>query len=132
MWRCLAEKNPVRFAAERWHPCNQTIVMTKNYVFRSRTKHIELRRHSIRKLVQKGEIQLEFFTTKNKNWASSVWKCHVLRKVTKTCVWSMDCVLSVILMNWAGSSKELMAENLSCIQVVSWTLDRINTLVLRI
>ena len=37
-----------------------TIPMTKNSMFDSRTRHIELRHHFIRKLVQEGEIQLEF------------------------------------------------------------------------
>jgi hypothetical protein len=40
-----------------------TIPMTKNSMFHSRTRHIELRHHFIRKLVQEGEIQLEFLNT---------------------------------------------------------------------
>uniref|UniRef100_A0A5B7BA83 Retrovirus-related Pol polyprotein from transposon TNT 1-94 n=1 Tax=Davidia involucrata TaxID=16924 RepID=A0A5B7BA83_DAVIN len=40
------------------------IAMSKNPVFHSRTKHIELRHHFIRDLVQKGEIQLKFVNTK--------------------------------------------------------------------
>ena len=39
------------------------IAMTKNMVFHSRTKHIELRHHFIRKLVQEEEIQLNFVNT---------------------------------------------------------------------
>ena len=37
-----------------------TIAMTKNPVFHSRSKHIELRHHFIRKLVEDGEIELKF------------------------------------------------------------------------
>ncbi|KAF7130877.1 hypothetical protein RHSIM_Rhsim10G0166500 [Rhododendron simsii] len=40
------------------------IAMSKNSVFHGRTKHIELRHHFIRDLVQNGEIQLEFVNTK--------------------------------------------------------------------
>ena len=40
-----------------------TIAMTKNPVFHSRTKHIKLRHHFIRKLVQEEEIQLNFVKT---------------------------------------------------------------------
>ena len=40
------------------------IAMSKNPVFHGRTKHIELRHHFIRDLVQNGEIQLEFVNTK--------------------------------------------------------------------
>ena len=40
-----------------------TIPMTKNSMFHSRTRHIELRHHFIRNLVQEGEIQLEFLNT---------------------------------------------------------------------
>ncbi|KAM7516529.1 hypothetical protein LguiA_006112 [Lonicera macranthoides] len=40
-----------------------TISMTKNPVFHNRSKHIELRHHFIRQLVQKEEIQLEFVNT---------------------------------------------------------------------
>ncbi|PKA65558.1 Retrovirus-related Pol polyprotein from transposon TNT 1-94 [Apostasia shenzhenica] len=39
------------------------IAMSKNLVLHARTKHIELRLHFIRELVQKGEIQLEFLST---------------------------------------------------------------------
>jgi len=39
------------------------IAMTKNSMFHSRTKHIELRHHFIRKLVQEKEIQLMFVNT---------------------------------------------------------------------
>lgn len=40
------------------------IAMTKNPVFHARSKHIELRHHFIRNLVNDGEIQLIFITTK--------------------------------------------------------------------
>ncbi|KAI5323652.1 hypothetical protein L3X38_032724 [Prunus dulcis] len=40
-----------------------TIAMTKNPVFHSRSKHIELRHHFIRKLVEDGEIELKFCGT---------------------------------------------------------------------
>ena len=40
------------------------IAMSKNPVFHGRTKHIELRHHFIRDMVQNGEIQLEFVNTK--------------------------------------------------------------------
>ncbi|XP_073120764.1 secreted RxLR effector protein 161-like [Henckelia pumila] len=39
------------------------IVMTKNPVFHARSKHIELRHHFIRNLVNDGEIQLTFVST---------------------------------------------------------------------
>lgn len=39
------------------------IAMSKNPVFHARSKHIELRVHFIRDLVQKGEIQMEFLST---------------------------------------------------------------------
>lgn len=40
------------------------IAMTKNPVFHARSKNIELRHHFIRNLVNDGEIQLIFITTK--------------------------------------------------------------------
>lgn len=39
------------------------IAMTKNTVFHARSKHIELRHHLIRDLVNKGEISLDFINT---------------------------------------------------------------------
>ena len=39
------------------------IAMTKNPIFYTRTKHIELRHHFIRDLVGEGEIQLQFIST---------------------------------------------------------------------
>ena len=39
------------------------IAMTKNPVFHTRSKHIELRHHFIREMVNKKEIQLEFINT---------------------------------------------------------------------
>jgi hypothetical protein len=37
--------------------------MTRNPVFHARSKHIELRHHFIREMVNKKEIQLEFINT---------------------------------------------------------------------
>jgi hypothetical protein len=37
--------------------------MTRNPVFHARSKHIELRHHFIRDMVNKKEIQLEFINT---------------------------------------------------------------------
>lgn len=39
------------------------IAMTKNPVFHSCTKHIEIRNHFIRELVERGEIKMEFCKT---------------------------------------------------------------------
>lgn len=39
------------------------IAMTKNSVFRSRTKHIEIRHHYIRELVKADEIEIQFCKT---------------------------------------------------------------------
>ena len=39
------------------------IAMTKNPIFHSRTKHIEIRYHFIRELVEHGEIKMEFCKT---------------------------------------------------------------------
>ena len=40
-----------------------TIAMTKNPIFHSRTKHIEIRQHFIKELVEHGEIKMEFCKT---------------------------------------------------------------------
>lgn len=40
---------------------NSTIAMTKNLVFHARTKHIEIRHHYIRGLVQDGQVELQFY-----------------------------------------------------------------------
>ena len=45
--------------------CDNTLAisMTKNPVFHSHTKHIEIRYHFIRELVECGEIKMEFCKT---------------------------------------------------------------------
>ena len=42
-----------------------TIALSKNHVFRKRSKHIDTRYHFIRELVNNGEIYLEFYKSEN-------------------------------------------------------------------
>lgn len=58
------------------------ISMTKNPVFHNRSKHIELRHHFIRQLVQKEEIQLEFVNT-NEQLADIFTKAVASEKFNK-------------------------------------------------
>lgn len=39
------------------------ILMNKNPIFHARSKHIELRHHFIREIVEQGEIELKFINT---------------------------------------------------------------------
>lgn len=50
--------------------------ITKNSVFQSRTKHIKLHHHFIRKLLYEGEIQLEFFNV-NEQLADIFTNVHI-------------------------------------------------------
>lgn len=59
-----------------------TIAMTKNPIFHSRTKHIELRHHFIRDLVQDGEVFLKFINT-NEQVADIFTKSVSTEKFTK-------------------------------------------------
>jgi hypothetical protein len=43
---------------------NATIMLSKNHVFKKKTKHIDTMYHFIRELVNKKEICLEFYTSK--------------------------------------------------------------------
>jgi hypothetical protein len=47
--------------------CDNTsaIKISKNLIFHSRTKHIEIRHHFIRDHVKKGDIELIYVDTKN-------------------------------------------------------------------
>ena len=58
------------------------IALTKNPVFHARSKHIELRHHFIRDLVQKEEIQLEFIIT-NEQPADMLTKPITIEKFLK-------------------------------------------------
>ncbi|XP_058219284.1 secreted RxLR effector protein 161-like [Rhododendron vialii] len=59
-----------------------TIAMTKNPVFHARSKHIELRHHFIRDLVNKEEICLEFINT-NDQPADILTKAVTIEKFDK-------------------------------------------------
>ena len=58
------------------------IALTKNPIFHARSKHIELRHHFIRDLVQKEEIQLEFIST-NEQPADMLTKPITTKKFLK-------------------------------------------------
>lgn len=42
-----------------------TIVMAKNLVYHSRTKHITMKYHFLREVETKGEVELKFCSTKH-------------------------------------------------------------------
>ncbi|CAL8169320.1 unnamed protein product [Prunus armeniaca] len=62
--RILADLHQEQNTPTKLYCDNMSIIaMTKNPVFHSRSKHIELRHHFIRKLVEDGEIELQFCGT---------------------------------------------------------------------
>lgn len=72
------EKGPTTILCDNM----SAIAMTKNPVFHSRTKHIELRHHFIRDLVQDGEVSLKFINT-NEQVADIFTKSVSTEKFTK-------------------------------------------------
>ena len=58
------------------------VALTKNPVFHAKSKHIELRYHYIRDLVNKGEVNMEFIST-NEQPADFLTKAINIEKFEK-------------------------------------------------
>lgn len=59
----LDVKKQQKHAATIYYDNLSTIAITKNLVFHNHTKHLDIKYHFISDYVEKGEIEIEFFTT---------------------------------------------------------------------